>query len=171
MNKKQSSNKAINDSRFLLEHAFRQLHSPLYFYALKFVSKSDVAKVIVQDAFLGLLHSNNNENIDNLKAYLYRSVRNNCLNFIKRNELKSLFIQNEQERAEREIQFYDTHETLVEKELHLQVKKAIDELPEPYKLSFILSRIEELKTKEIAEKLNIPIRTVETQIYRALKIL
>ncbi len=158
-------------SNLLLEHAFRQYHAPLYFYALKFIDDNDHAKDIVQDAFLSLLKSGDEIQIENLKAYLFRTVRNNCLNHIKHTLVTSEFAQTEKERISREINFYDTHQTLVEKELQEKLTEAISALPEKYKVPFQLSRFDELSNKEIAEKLDLPVRTVETQIYRALKIL
>lgn len=160
-----------NSTKQLLEHAFKQLHAPLYFYALKFIDNSEVARDLVQDAFLSILNSKNSSEVENLKAYLYRAVRNNCLNYIKHLEVKNEFEQKEQQRKNREIQFYDSHLTLVEKELQQKLNEAIEALPEKYKVPFKLSRFEELTNSEIAKKLSVPVRTVETQIYRALKIL
>jgi RNA polymerase sigma-70 factor (ECF subfamily) len=158
-------------SHQLFEHAFKQLHAPLYFYALKFIDDREVAKDLVQDAFLSILNGKQNKEIENLKAYLYRSVRNNCLNYIKHIEVKNEVEQKLQDQKNREIQFYDSQLTLVEKELQENLEKAIELLPDKYKIPFKLSRFEELKNSEIAKKLGIPVRTVETQIYRALKIL
>lgn len=158
-------------SNLLLEHVFKQLHAPLYFYALKFVDSSEIAKDLVQDAFLNILNKKDSDDIENLKAYLFRAVRNNCLNHLKHNEVQGEFIRKEQERINREIQFYDTHKTLVEKELQQNLNSAIEDLPEKYKVPFKLSRFEELSNKEIAKQLNLPLRTVETQIYRSLRIL
>lgn len=162
--------KQQQNSTLLLEHAFRQYHAPLYFYVLKFIHDKDQAKDIVQDAFLSLLKSGNEAQIENLKAYLFRTVRNNCLNHIKHTLVTTEFAQSEKERISREIEFFDTHQTLVEKELQEKLTESINELPEKYKIPFQLSRIDELSNKEIAERLNLPVRTVETQIYRALKL-
>ncbi len=163
--------KKTNTTYLLLEHTFKQLHAPLYFYAVKFIPDSEIAKDLVQDAFLSLLHNSGKTDIGNVKAYLYRSVRNNCLNHIKHHSIAEQYAEQEKERIGREIAFYDTHQTLVEQEMLQKINAAIDSLPEPYKTPFKLSRIEELKTKEIAQQLNLPVRTVETRLYRALKIL
>lgn len=159
----------FSSQKLLFEHVFKELHGPLFFYALKFVKNEDVAKDMVQDAFLSILSTDTN--IHNLKSFLFRSVRNNCLNFIKSNNLRNEFAAKEKERLLKEIDYYDSNKTFVENELHLKIKSAIDALPNNYRTVLKLSRFEELKNKEIAEKLNIPIRTVETRIYRALKML
>jgi RNA polymerase sigma-70 factor, ECF subfamily len=166
-----SENELVNQNHVLLEHVFRQLHSPLFFYAVKFVKDEDVAKDLVQDAFLGLLNRTENEKIENLKSYLFKAVRNNCLNHLNHKKVENEFQEKEIEQSKREITYYDTHATLVEKELQQKLMEAIEDLPEHYRVPFKLSRFEELKNKEIAEKLQLPQRTVETQIYRALTIL
>lgn len=163
--------KAKSNSEPYLEHVFRQYHASLYFYALKFIDNSEVAKDLVQDAFFSLLSSTGKADIKNVKAYLFTSVRNNCLNYIKREKVTSEFARKEHDRLKREIQFYDIHRSFVEKELQQQLLQAINELPEKYRTPFSLSRFEDFSNKEIAEKLKLPIRTVETQIFRALKIL
>jgi RNA polymerase sigma-70 factor (ECF subfamily) len=158
----------------LLEHVFKQLHAPLYFYACKFIHEDEVAKDLVQDAFLNLLNREqrkDKDEIENLKSYLFRAVRNNCLNYLARKKVENDFQEKEIERSKREIHFYDTYSTLVEKELQQKLKAVIEDLPEHYRVPFVLSCYGELKNKEIAEKLGLPLRTVETQIYRALNML
>ena len=167
-------NKAAKQEDVLLEQEFRNLHAPLFFYARKFIQDNEVAKDLVQDAFLSLLsreQQKEKDEIDNLKSYLFRAVRNNCLNYLTHKKVENEFHVKEIERSKREIHFYDTHATLVEKELQHKLKEAIDDLPEHYRVPFKLSRFEELANKEIAEKLGLPLRTVETQIYRAMTIL
>lgn len=169
--KNSNKNKSTNQNDILLEHVFKQLHSPLVFYALKFVKDYEVAKDLVQDAFFGLLKRTEKEGIENLKSYLFRAVRNNCLNHLTHQKVENEFQEIEIERSNREVTYYDTHTTLVENELQQKLEEAIDDLPEHYRVPFMLSRFEDLKNKEIANQLQLPLRTVETQIYRALTIL
>lgn len=65
----------------------------------------------------------------------------------------------------------DSHSTLSVLEIEQIMENTIEELPDQCKSIFKLSRINGLKNQEIADKLDISVRTVETQIYRALKIL
>jgi RNA polymerase sigma-70 factor (ECF subfamily) len=68
-----------------------------------------------------------------------------------------------------ELDFYKSGETsLIENEDLEKIYAAIDSLPENYKEIIELSRFEGLKNKEIAERLQIPLRTVETRLFRAL---
>jgi len=156
----------------LFEHLFEDLHAPLYFYALKFIDDKEIARDLVQDAFLNLLSKVREiSGIGNIKSYLYKCVRNNCLNYLNHLRIENEFHKEEIKRLKKELEFYDSYKTLVEKELHTQIMNAINELPDHYRIPFELSRFENLKNKEIAEKLKIPVRTVETKIYRAINIL
>jgi len=144
----------------------------LFFYAHKFVKNEEAAKDLVQDAFLSILNKKADDpEIENLKSYLYRAVRNNCLNYLNHKTIEHDFEEQEIERSKREMEYYDIHKTLVEKELQQKITEAVNSLPESYRLPFVMSRFGEMKNKEIAEKLEIPVRTVETKIYRALNLL
>jgi RNA polymerase sigma-70 factor, ECF subfamily len=156
----------------LFEHLFNDLHAPLFFYALKFIDDKEVARDLVQDAFLNLLSKGSEiSGIVKIKYYLFACVRNNCINYLNHLRVENKFQKEEIERSKREIVFYDTNKALIEKELHLQIMNALNELPDHYRIPFELSRFENLKNKEIADKLQIPVRSVETRIYRALGML
>jgi hypothetical protein len=95
MNKSGKRCSSVSTHNVLLEHIFNKLHAPLFFYALKFTDNLEVAKDLVQDAFLGTI--NRNVEIQNLKVYLYQSARSNCLISLKHCEVISKYIQKEQE--------------------------------------------------------------------------
>ena len=161
----------INNS-ILLEHTYKNLHGPLYFYAFKFIKDEEVSRDLVQDSFLSVLDKPlNHTEIDNLPSYLFRTVGNNCLNYLHHKSIEHDFREMELERSKREIEYFDLHKALVESEMVEKLNAAIETLPEHYRLPFVMSRFENLKNKEIAEKLEIPLRTVETKIYRALCML
>lgn len=166
---KNNSTKLVGD--VLLEDVFKQLHKPLVFYAYKFVGDEDIAKDLVQDAFLNIVRMVNYDALENLKTFLYKCVRNNCINYFNHKAIESAYYENESKRVTREIEYYNAHQAIVERELKDKLLIVIEALPEIYKIPLKLSRFENLKNLEIAEKLNLPIRTVETRIYRALSIL
>ncbi len=160
------------DNHLLLEHTYKKMHAPLFFYAYKFLKDEEAARDAVQDAFMGILYKPwNSPEIKNISSYLFRSVRNNCLNYLNHLHLENRYETLELERSKREAAYYEIHGTLVEKEMQEKLMNAIDSLPENYRIPFVMSRFENRKNKEIAETLNIPLRTVETRIYRALNIL
>jgi RNA polymerase sigma-70 factor (ECF subfamily) len=171
MGKEKSANSIQLSGNILLEHTFKQLFKPLVFYAIKFVGDEDIAKDIVQDAFLNIIRIGNFDALENLKTFLYKCVRNNCINYIKHKAIEFAHYENEAKIVTREIEYYNAHEAIIEQELKDKLFAAIEELPEIYKEALKLSRFENLKNIEIAEHLNLPIRTVETRLYRAISIL
>ncbi|RGY94117.1 RNA polymerase sigma-70 factor [Parabacteroides sp. AM58-2XD] len=145
-------------------------------FSQAYVIAEEDAENIVQDIFLYLWeHPEVFRTIDNMDAFLFTLVKNRCLNFLKH----SLYI-NEKKR---------TLETAEEKEMQMnlyslqqfdesfltisEVENLIDEvigkLPERCREIFILSRMEGLKYKEIAERLDISVNTVENQMSIALR--
>lgn len=153
----------------LFEQLFREYFSPLCNFALGYVNDLDSSKEIVQEVFFNLWNKKDSINSDkSIKAYLFTSVRNRCLNYIRDNKKFRSYIL--------DVEIEDTdlvfeNNAMTQMEAQLKIQGAINKLPEKCKQVFELSRFEELKYKEIAEKLGISIKTVEVQISKALKIL
>lgn len=152
---------------------FKAFYMPLYFSCRKFIASTDEAKDLLQNVFLRFWEKR--EEIDihtSLKAYLFRSVQNECLNYL-RSAPFHFGERNSQDNTRFEI--CDSEATpdsiLSIIEMEQIIKNTIRQLPPLCKTIFILSRLKGLKNQQIAKKLNISVRTVDTQIYRALKIL
>ena len=148
---------------------FRDYYRPLSVFALKYVSDLDLAREIVQNLFVHLYENRSSLIITtSLESYLYQSVRNRCLNYIKQRKTQKEHLANynsEQDGTE------DLEATIRENELEHTIFKIIDSLPSQRQNVFKMSRVNGLSNSEIAEKLNISKRTVETHISHALKIL
>lgn len=143
---------------------FQALHR----YAFTILNDSELAEEMVHQVFLKILERKDPLNVHtSLKAYLFRSVNNECLNYIKHQKVKQtyqLYATNEMDN------FPETPSSkLSYKELELQLKRAINDLPEQCRTIFQLSRFEELKYAQIADQLGISIKTVEAQMSKALK--
>jgi RNA polymerase sigma-70 factor (ECF subfamily) len=159
--------KAIFD-RKAFEELFKTHYKGMCFFAMQYVKDYESAKEIVQDAFISLWEKR--AFIDptkQVKSYLSATVHNRCLNFLRDNKrfngdllsLEHLYPENTVMPPDR----------LVEKEIQLKIGKAIDELPEKCREIFRLNRFEHLKYQEIADKLGISVKTVETQMSKALQ--
>jgi RNA polymerase sigma-70 factor (ECF subfamily) len=140
----------------------------LHRYAYTILNDKELAEEMVHQVFFKILERK--EPLDvrtSLKAYLFRSVNNECLNYIKHQKVKQTY----QSYATNEME--NRPETpsskLTYKELEYQLKRAINNLPEQCRTIFQLSRFEELKYAQIAEQLGISIKTVEVQMSKALK--
>ena len=140
------------------EAYFRRLYLPLGMYALRIVDDADVAEDMVQDAFLNTWERlEGGLEISNFKAFMYRSVRNECLSYLSslKEKVGEEFIP---EAGEEEIDtsFRDA-----------RIWKAIDELPEKCREIFLMSKRDGYSNEEIADELGISIKTVKNHMTKA----
>jgi RNA polymerase sigma-70 factor, ECF subfamily len=151
------------------ETLFREFYSHLCAYANTFVKDIDVAQDLVQEFLFHIWKIKADLPSDvPVKAYLFKSVHNRCLNVIKHQQIKGKYEQHTL-NEHKDNCFEESYSE--SEELHDKIRKTIDKLPPERKKVFIMHRYEELKYKEIAEKLNISIKTVENQIGKALAFL
>lgn len=138
-------------------------------YANKFLNNIDEAEEIVQEVFFRLWK--NRERLDeksSVSSYIFTSVKNNCFHLLEKQKVHNRY-------AELLNYVYRTssfdvsaHEQLVVQEMESEFQQVLEKLPPECRRIFELSRFEGLRYHEIAEKLNISIKTVETQMSRAL---
>jgi RNA polymerase sigma-70 factor, ECF subfamily len=148
------------------EQLFKSLFKPLCGFALKYVGDTDDAKNVVHEVFIALWEKYDSlPEQTNFKSYLYTGVKNRCLNHI-RDKKKHLMLEQVVDHPVTEL------ETALEAtELETRIDRAIGSLPEKCRLVFEMNRIEGLKYAQIAEKMQISIKTVEAQMSKALALL
>lgn len=152
------------------EMLFRTYYQPLCNYAFTFVQDRDEAEEIVQSTFLNIWEKRESLSIHTgVKPYLYAMVRNACLNLLKHEKIKQQHAAMEMAVAERSVE--SVARTVMASELEAKIYQAMDHLPEQCRLIFKLSRFEELKYSEIAQQLDISVKTVENQMGKALRIM
>lgn len=146
-------------------------------FAKEFVILEEDAENITQDVFTDLWERPNSMiHIENMNAYLFRLVKNKCLDHLKRKISERRYTETIQNSFELELylklQSLDQFDSCIlseGKEIEVLIHAAIDSLPERCREIFLLSRIENLKYREISERLGISVNTVECQIGIALK--
>lgn len=149
--------------RVYLEH-----YAALHHYAYTLLEDSAHADEMVQDVFLKILERDEPLSIHtSLKAYLYRSVHNECMNYFKHQKVKQKYQQRSMNQADNHTEHALNKLQYREFEKHLL--KAINGLPEQCRTIFQMSRFDELKYAEIASQLGISIKTVDNQMVKALK--
>ncbi len=161
--------KLKNGDKKAFEIFFYTYYGYLCFFANGIIHDHIAAEEIVQDFFVKLWEKRDRIFIEtSVKNYFFRSVKNLCLNHIKHNNTKAKYAQNFLEEIENN---YSEDVIFQEVDLARKIEESINSLPGKRQEIFRLSREEGLKYIEIAERLNISIKTVEAQISLAIKTL
>ncbi|WP_205529390.1 RNA polymerase sigma-70 factor [Taibaiella koreensis] len=163
-----SNSTGISETEF--EQVFKSHFKALHAYACTILQEEAMAEEIVQQVFFKLWEKRDQVNIQqSLNAYLYRSVYNECLNYLKHKKVR---------KAHQSHTLYtagtasdQVSRKVIARELEEKIADALNQLPEQCRTIFQMSRFEELKYREIADKLNLSVKTVENQMGKALKIM
>lgn len=157
-------------SESAFEMIFKTYYQPLCRYAFSFLSDKEQAEEVVQSAYLLFWEKRSQLDIQtSLKAYLYRMVRNSCLNTIKHEKVKQQHVAHQ--LAVADVAYESVSQKVHASELEIKIAEAMKALPEQCRLVFQLSRFEELKYQEIADQLQISVKTVENHMGKALRIM
>jgi len=158
------------------EYFFNKYHSQILGFCIQFIYNKPEAKGITQEAFINLWSNRQQiEKSNGIESFLYTYAKSKCLNAIRDNKVKERYKSktlNEKERAlDYDILKSMSFDSMALTELEELITKSIDDLPEKAKVVFYKKRYENKKNKEIAEDLNVTVKTVEAHMTTALKIL
>ncbi len=151
------------------EMLFRKYYENLCQWAFHYMQDKDTSEEIVQNLFYHIWRDHTKLEIKvSVKSYLYKAVSNNCKTLLKkqnrRRAIESEIARSPQPRQEQPSDAMETSE------IRDVVNKTLEELPERPATIFRMSRYEGLKYREIAEKLSISIKTVESNMGKALEM-
>ncbi|MBK7651223.1 MAG: RNA polymerase sigma-70 factor [Flammeovirgaceae bacterium] len=157
------------------KQVFDIYYKDLLKYANRFLNDIESSRDLVQEVYCYMWEKRSTLSIESsLDSYLFRAVRNACINQIKRNKLKVNYIQEFMLRVNSEdtfsIERKSGYDHLVEQDLKEMIESIVESLPVQCGNIFKLSRFKGLKNQEIADMYNISVRTVETQIFKAVKV-
>lgn len=141
----------------------------LYLFAMGFVRNKEVAEEIVSDVFVKIWNKRTElENINNLKSYLFISVKNACLSYLRKTK-------NEKNISIDEFSDYhfpvveDPENEYIDKENLEEIYNCIEQLPPKCKMAFTLAKINGLRYKEIAEIMGVSEKTVNNHLVNAIQ--
>lgn len=166
--------KVKEDNQSAFEVIFLKYYSGLCSYAATILGDKDSGEEAVQDVFVRLWENRKTMDINSsVKAYLYRTVHNYCLNQIENRKIRELYSQKQSRKIEQDhllVPFSGEYPiaNLILKELEDKVQQSINSLPEQCREVFMLIRFGNKSYQETARKLNISLNTVKTQMQRAI---
>ncbi|NEW82689.1 MAG: RNA polymerase sigma-70 factor [Mariniphaga sp.] len=163
-----------SDDQKALELLFAVYFPRLNDFSRKVIKDDNISQDIVQEVFVKVWEKRATIDSLNIEAFLFKLVRNHCIDYIKHMKVENFRMQEIQKSTQYEelyrIDFIGNEPyVLIENELKTKIEKTIQNLPERCREVFTLSRIDGLKNKEIAEKLGINIKNVERHLNRALQ--
>jgi len=155
------------------EKAFKELFDRYAFrlvrFANTFLNHHELSEEAVSDVFFKLwVHRETLVQLENFEAYLFKAVRNTALNYLEHERrqksecLDDLNVDVIVDRISPEI-------SMITEELRLAVEKAMNDLPPRCKLIYNLAKVEKMRYKEIADVLNISVKTIDHQVAIAIK--
>ena len=159
----------LNDDLKAFELMFYGLNNRLIRFCVFYINNKEAAEEIVSTVFIKCWENRKNlTEILNPETYLFVAVKNLSLNYLKKYSNIHL-VQIESSNEFRFINTFNPEKELERKELNFLIEKAISSLPQQAGIIFRLLKEDGMKYKEVAEILNISPRTVQTQLFRAIK--
>ncbi|MDP9080210.1 MAG: RNA polymerase sigma-70 factor [Bacteroidota bacterium] len=161
--------RSVLKDELVFKDVYRQYFVKLYRFAFSLVHCRESAEEIVHDVLINLWKKRNDfTGIENLNTYLYVSVKNLSLNYL-RDQAKHNHVDIESVYDECNFISIDPESLLITKERAENLNALINNLPVRCKMIFNLIKIDGLKYKEVASLLNISAKTVENQLSIAIK--
>jgi RNA polymerase sigma-70 factor (ECF subfamily) len=161
-------------ARFDDQQAYRLLFKALYPYLYPFaralVKAKEPAEEVVSDVFIKVWEKRQDlGKIENLKVYLYVTTRHIAFNYLEKQRRNATNPLDQVQTSELISVYIDPEQLLITSDMMHLLRKAIDRLPTKCRLIFRLVKEDGLKYREVAEVLNISIKTVENQVAIALQ--
>lgn len=165
----QITTKALKEgSLAAFDLCFRRFYAPLCAFARSKTGVKEVAEEIVQNTFAQLWEHRDTLSLKtDIKSYLFIAVKNDCFDFARHRKVEQKYLDYISSNHEQSIEFFDN---LIDEDFQKLINDVYDSLPEQCRNIFYMSRLDDMSYKDISQKLNISVKTVENQIGKALKI-
>ena len=167
--------KIISGDESSFEKIYLYYYRRLKYFSMQYISDSEACCNIIQDVFTELWDKRQTLHIDtNLHAWLFTVTKNKSLKMISqlksRHNYDNYIKYRELDINYKSLDAFDTSDIVFE-ELQIQIKATLEKLSPACRRVFEMSRFEDKKNREIAEELNLSIKTIEAQISKALRSL
>lgn len=160
---------ALFNNQQAYNELFLHFYPSLQQFAFSILKSKQLSEEAVSDVFIKIWENRKTlHTITNLKFYLFTSTRNTALNYLKKQKGPQNLLPDDY-WVELNSVFFDPEQLMITAEMIRKIQEAVQSLPPRCKLIFKLVKEEELKYKEVAELLNLSVKTVENQMTIALK--
>jgi RNA polymerase sigma-70 factor (family 1) len=159
---------ALHSDQSAYKELYLLFYKPLLQFGYSFIRSHEMAEEIVSDVFVNLWKKRENiSDIQNLRLYLFVSTKNTALNYLR--SQKKPLLQAEQYQVQLQSIYFDPERLMITAEMVNRVQAAIRKLPPRCQLIFKLVKEDGLKYREVAELLNLSVKTVENQMITATR--
>ncbi|MGJ1432539.1 RNA polymerase sigma factor [Sphingobacterium spiritivorum] len=148
---------------------FDRYWSLLFRTAFSYLKDKEQSEEITHDIFFNIWNKRHQLQITSFPAYLHASARYHVYKYIRNKEKSRLQFTDDLSAISHDTNYNIAIDKLESEELDITLRNILSKLPKRCQEIFIMSRFENLKNEEIAEKLQISQRTVENQITIALR--
>lgn len=160
---------ALHNSQSAYRDLFIRLHKPLLRFAYGILKSNDDAEEVVSDVFMNIWQKRQDMiSVESPLLYIYTSVKNRCFTVLAKQKRQEAADANQWLVPLNSVSF-NPEQLMISQETILRIRKAIDELPARCRLIFVLIKEDGLRYREVADLLNISIKTVEAQMAIAMR--
>lgn len=153
----------IDNFKSLFDQYYEGIKSFLYYK----IGDIEVAEDIVQEVFLKLWDKRNAIELKTVKSFLFTIANNMAINHLKHRSIVFNFVRNENKSEKVNSPHYE----LEMKEFKENLDRLLAEMPENYRIVFLMNRIDKLTYNEIAERLELSVKAIEKRMSNALSFL
>jgi RNA polymerase sigma-70 factor (ECF subfamily) len=154
----------------MFEQLFKDNYAGLCYFATQILNDAAVANDVVQETFIMYwnLKDEDKQKVGSVKGFLYQSVKNCCLNKLRREKIEQAYLKLQQAEPIEEAVALNL---MIKSEVLSEINKILSSLPEGCQQVFRMGYLDGLKNQEIADALGISINTVKTQKKRGLQLI
>lgn len=160
----------VSGDEVAFKKLFLELAGPLRQFAVTIIHSKEQAEEIVEDVFINLWqHRQTLDDVKNLRVYLYVATKNTALNYLHKKTGRHQYDFTDYTDVELAATDPNPEQIFITSEMRRRIDDVVQQLPPKCKLIFKMAKEDRLKYREIADILNISVKTIDNQLAIALK--